>query len=707
MRRFPVVILSFALAGICAAQPSLPGCEPQPEVRKELKEKLGYPALERLKWPDRVARQYEVLNDLISRYPREAEPYRRLIEFADWETDDSPVLQARLWGQAKQYPDDPLALYLAGAVLFHTDTPESIRLLEAAKTKAANFSWPNLNLAYIYSSGLRMDKHKAAEYLDAFFSICPDSVDVTAHRLLGAVGDVALQTRVAQALRTSLAKATDPERLKEYAALWALEFRTRPPAEHAALRKQVAEDLKRVESINAKPDVLWVVFLRRAYQQSGAPEAIVTALEDRILKEYPFADNISRILYNRWMKTHPDPGNADTAGWAAHNRAYEEAVRVWIRDYPDSPYFAADALFYAIRNSDTLSEKEGIASLDRFLKFHEEFSRAASYIYFEASDFLVEHKWQPKRALELLRREQASAAKESDRANHDDNRTQEEQEQAENDAVDQRQNFAGRFLRAAQQAREPGQVQWLRASIEGPSPKGDGYQSDYWRNRARLAGLENRRADSLVYYLFALQTRVSLPQPWRGKYNDHLSEEARALWKEMGGTDAAWDAWSKPVLGKVHEPVEVRWEKPKQQLPPFELADLAGRSWTMKSLQGKAVLINIWATWCGPCNAELPQLEKLYDQLKGRSDFEILTFNVDEDLGLVEPFLKEKGYKFPVVPAYNLVRNVLNTTGIPQNWVVDPKGAWRWTQIGFLGQPDWADDMIQRLESVKKSEGGL
>jgi hypothetical protein len=73
----------------------------------------------------------------------------------------------------------------------------------------------------------------------------------------------------------------------------------------------------------------------------------------------------------------------------------------------------------------------------------------------------------------------------------------------------------------------------------------------------------------------------------------------------------------------------------------------------------------------------------------------------------VEPFLKEKGYRFPVLPAYNLVRNVLNTVGIPQNWVVDPDGTWRWTQIGFGGPLDWTDDMLQRLEAVKKHEGGL
>jgi hypothetical protein len=84
VRAFAIAI-SF-LTGICSAQPSLPGCEARPEVRRELKEKLGYPALEKLKWVDRVAREYDVLNGLIARYPRELESYRRLIEFVDWDT---------------------------------------------------------------------------------------------------------------------------------------------------------------------------------------------------------------------------------------------------------------------------------------------------------------------------------------------------------------------------------------------------------------------------------------------------------------------------------------------------------------------------------------------------------------------------------------------------------------------------------------------
>jgi thiol-disulfide isomerase/thioredoxin len=142
-------------------------------------------------------------------------------------------------------------------------------------------------------------------------------------------------------------------------------------------------------------------------------------------------------------------------------------------------------------------------------------------------------------------------------------------------------------------------------------------------------------------------------------------------------------------------------EKPKKEIAVFELADLSGKTWRLKELGGKTVLINLWATWCGPCNAELPQLQKFYEKVKDRSDIQVLTFNLDEDLGLVAPYLKDKGYTFPVLPAFSVVVNLLDGFAIPQNWIVDPKGTWRWSQIGYGGgtDADFRQEMLQKLDS--------
>jgi hypothetical protein len=77
----------------------------------------------------------------------------------------------------QQAPADALALFLAGVALFQADTPESIRLLEGAEAKAADFPWSSLHLAEIYSGGERAGKKKAAKHLAAFFAACPGSTD--------------------------------------------------------------------------------------------------------------------------------------------------------------------------------------------------------------------------------------------------------------------------------------------------------------------------------------------------------------------------------------------------------------------------------------------------------------------------------------------------------------------------------------------------
>src|SRR5689334_8860958 len=104
--------------------------------------------------------------------------------------------------------------------------------------------------------------------------------------MLAKAGSTELQTKVATALRARLARETSPARLKEYEPLWGLEFRTQPPQQHDALRKHVAEDLQRLESLNRKPDAEWLVFLRNGYKQSGARPEAVMAVEDRLMREF-------------------------------------------------------------------------------------------------------------------------------------------------------------------------------------------------------------------------------------------------------------------------------------------------------------------------------------------------------------------------------------------------------------------------------------
>jgi hypothetical protein len=73
---------------------------------------------------------------------------------------------------------------------------------------------------------------------------------------------------------------------------------------------------------------------------------------------------------------------------------------------------------------------------------------------------------------------------------------------------------------------------------------------------------------------------------------------------------------------------------------------------------------------------------------------------------LVAPYLKEKGYTFPVLPAYSTVVSLLDGFTIPQNWIVDPQGMWRWKQVGYGGgsDADFEKEILARVESTKTSQ---
>jgi hypothetical protein len=101
---------------------------------------------------------------------------------------------------------------------------------------------------------------------------------------------------------------------------------------------------------------------------------------------------------------------------------------------------------------------------------------------------------------------------------------------------------------------------------------------------------------------------------------------------------------------------------------------------------------------------ELPYVQKLSEQMKESKDALVLTVNIDEELGLVEPFIKENKYTFTVIPAQSYAEG-LGVYSIPRNWVVSANGKLTFEGIGFGGDgEEWtrkAKDMISEGERRK------
>jgi peroxiredoxin len=111
----------------------------------------------------------------------------------------------------------------------------------------------------------------------------------------------------------------------------------------------------------------------------------------------------------------------------------------------------------------------------------------------------------------------------------------------------------------------------------------------------------------------------------------------------------------------------------RRQGANFTLTDLQGQTWTLRDLAGKVVLVNFWATWCPPCQKELPDLESLYERFKGQG-FVILAIS-DEDEAKVKPFIAKKKLTYPVLlDRGRKVNDLFQVGGIPRSFVYDRGG---------------------------------
>ena len=98
----------------------------------------------------------------------------------------------------------------------------------------------------------------------------------------------------------------------------------------------------------------------------------------------------------------------------------------------------------------------------------------------------------------------------------------------------------------------------------------------------------------------------------------------------------------------TREPLPVAPIEAGLPAPGFSLPDLAGQEVSLAGLRGRVVLVNFWATWCKPCEDEMPAMERLYRALEDES-FEMLAVSVDDPSDPVGPFRDRMGLSFPIL----------------------------------------------------------
>jgi peroxiredoxin len=137
---------------------------------------------------------------------------------------------------------------------------------------------------------------------------------------------------------------------------------------------------------------------------------------------------------------------------------------------------------------------------------------------------------------------------------------------------------------------------------------------------------------------------------------------------------------------------------PSALAPDFTLHTMDGPNLRLKEQRGHVVMVNFWATWCGPCRQEMPQLNRLYEKYRA-SGFVLLGVNVDDDTRNAAQLAAKLGLKFPVLlDTDKTVSRQYDLATMPSTVIIDRDGKVRYVHRGYLaGYEDSYEQQIREL----------
>ena len=193
----------------------------------------------------------------------------------------------------------------------------------------------------------------------------------------------------------------------------------------------------------------------------------------------------------------------------------------------------------------------------------------------------------------------------------------------------------------------------------------------------------------------------------KGKSNEKLVEAYKTAYVKVKGSEQGFEAALElaKATAKSDMKKDVLKNLVNKPAVDFALKGLDGKIVKLSALKGKVVVVDFWATWCGPCKASFPYLQKVYEKYKANPNVVILAVNTWENVSgkeredLVKKFMAENKYTFPVLYDQGFVEKY-EVEGIPTKFVIDKKGMIQFKSIGFLGGEKMIEEMTMQLEML-------
>ena len=234
-----------------------------------------------------------------------------------------------------------------------------------------------------------------------------------------------------------------------------------------------------------------------------------------------------------------------------------------------------------------------------------------------------------------------------------------------------------------------------------------------------------KRKDVSMNEAFAVYTeKVSGPEAAKkelesfikdGKNSSKMRDQLKTIYLAQKKTEAQWESYIADLEKESKEKRRAELAKLmiNEAAPPFTLKSIDGSEVSLASLKGKIVIVDFWATWCGPCIASFPGMKKAVEKYKADADVKFVFIDTwengekDKVKKSVADFIEKNAYPFHVLMDYdNKIVEQFKVEGIPTKFVIDANSNVRFKSVGFGGNADALVDELAIMIEMSKAAGG-
>jgi thiol-disulfide isomerase/thioredoxin/tetratricopeptide (TPR) repeat protein len=211
----------------------------------------------------------------------------------------------------------------------------------------------------------------------------------------------------------------------------------------------------------------------------------------------------------------------------------------------------------------------------------------------------------------------------------------------------------------------------------------------------QVKAAEGKDEEAELMYAQGMTIRVRGVNPNR--------QELQRLYQKREGSVDGWEKYITSLEEKERATRKAKILNARvtdgRTAPPFSLADLGGRTVHSDSLKSHYVVVNFWGTWCGPCVAEMPELQQFYDRYRGDKSVTILTISNDKDLGELRDWMAKRKLTIPTLFDDGYVGMTAQIHAFPTTWFIDRDGKLQFSAIGNTGA--LVEEWSWRLEAMR------